>query len=1239
VSEELVGRGARWLHAVETSRFIPARWRGRPRAVRAALAIALTVALTTVGGLVFVPAASADTCANPIVCENNKTGNPRSEWDVSGSGDAGLQGFATKMSVQAGEQIQFKIKTPATSYSIDIYRLGWYDGDGARKWGSATPSVALPQTQPDCVESVDTQVYDCGNWGVSASWTVPSDAVSGVYVARLQRPGAEDGSHIVFVVRNDASTSRVVFQTSDTTWQAYNLYGGSDFYEGGAHGRAYELSYNRPFATRGNMWGRDFLFSNEYPTIRFMERNGYDVSYMSGVDTDVRGQLIKNHKVFLSVGHDEYWSGNQRANVQAARDAGVNLAFLSGNEMYWKTRLDTSRDGANTANRTLVSYKETWSNAKIDPSSEWTGTWRDPRFTPPSNGGRPENALTGQQYMANDDDLPLTVPAEQGNMRLWRNTDAAGKSSGSTVLSDHIIGYESDEDVDNGFRPAGTVQLSRTVGDTPQYLRDFGNTVSPGTTTHSVTLYKASSGALVFDAGTIQWGWGLDEVHDSQAVPLPADQSIQQATINLFADMGVQPATLMSGLSAANASTDVQAPTATITSPAAGAGAVNGNQVTVTGTATDLGGGKVAGVEVSTDGGATWHPATGTTSWSYKFYAAGLGSQTLVARATDDSANLGAASAARTLTLTGSNTLYGTRVPDNPAESDTGGWELGVKVKPSVDGFITGIRFYKGAGNTGTHTGTLWSATGTKIATGTFQNETSTGWQKLTFSTAVPVQAGTTYVASYFAPNGHYAADFFQYFSYRDWASGPIAAVRSTSTSGNGVFKGGSTGFPSDTYNDTNYYVDVIFNDAGSAPPAVAATAPADAATAVDVSVKPTVTFTKAVSSSSIQFTLKDAGGASVAGSTTYDSASKTAKFTPSAALAATTTYTATVKANDSSGTPMDAPGTWSFTTDLAASVETLFASDAVPTVQANDDGGSVELGVKFKPSVSGNVVGIRYYQGAGNTGSHTGTLWSAGGSQLAQLTFPDSSVVGWQVAMFSTPVAVNAGTTYVVSYHAPNGHYSSNSSFFASTYTNGPLSATSVNNGLYKYSSGASFPDNSYNGTNYWVDPLFVAGSGPAPAPGATGFFGDEDVPANSSWNDGGALELGIKFSSDTAGKIKGIKFFKGSGNTGTHTGTLWSSTGSVLATGTFQNESSGGWQTLTFDTPVDITAGTTYVATYYAPNGHYALTSGGLTSGWATLPLHIPSGGAVYRYGGGFPSDGSNGNYWVDVVYQASN
>ena len=110
-------------------------------------------------------------------------------------------------------------------------------------------------------------------------------------------------------MRDDASHSDVVFQTSDTTWQAYNRYGGSNFYTGGGNGRAYKLSYNRPIATRDGPSGRDFFFANEYPMVRFLEKNGYDVSYIAGVDTDRRGDLLTNHKTFLSVGHDEYWSG------------------------------------------------------------------------------------------------------------------------------------------------------------------------------------------------------------------------------------------------------------------------------------------------------------------------------------------------------------------------------------------------------------------------------------------------------------------------------------------------------------------------------------------------------------------------------------------------------------------------------------------------------------------------------------------------------------------------------------------------------------------------------------------------------------------------------------------------------------------------------------------------------------------------------------------------------------------
>src|SRR5579859_7423444 len=518
------------------------------RSARAAVACGLLV-----GSLVLIPAsarADSSPCGagvNAVTCENRNAGTPETDWDVSGAGDPSIQGYATDISVDVGQSISFKIDTDASTYKIDIYRLGYYQGNGARKITSISPSASLPQHQPTCINDPTTGLTDCGNWAVSATWNVPATAVSGVYFARLSRTypdGSEGASQIPFVVRSDLSTSDVFFQTSDETWEAYNTYGGADFYPGGtgpAQGRAYKLSYNRPFGTRGDNAGRDFLFSNEYPMIRFLERNGYDVSYTTGLDSDRRGSLIKNHKLFVSTGHDEYWSGGQRANVEAARDAGVNLAFFSGNEVYWKTRWEPSTDGSNTANRTLVTYKETWANAKIDPSPEWTGTYRDPRFTPPSDGGRPENGLTGTLYMSNTDDLNIQVPANEGRYRLWRNSYVASQAllGNSTTLAPHTIGYESDEDLDNGARPPGLIDLSTTVGPTPQYLRDFGNTVTPGTTTHHLTLYRAPSGALVFGAGTVQWAWGLDSDHDG--TESPADPSMQQATVNLFADMHVQP--------------------------------------------------------------------------------------------------------------------------------------------------------------------------------------------------------------------------------------------------------------------------------------------------------------------------------------------------------------------------------------------------------------------------------------------------------------------------------------------------------------------------------------------------------------------------------------------------------------------------------------------------------------------------------------------------------------------------
>ncbi|WP_051241633.1 N,N-dimethylformamidase beta subunit family domain-containing protein [Azohydromonas australica] len=767
-------------------------------------------------------AAAADSCtapANAIVAENCKAGSPASEWQVSGAGDASLQGFATEMSVNRGGTINFKVDTNASNYRFDIYRLGWYGGLGARKVASVNPTATLPQSQPACLTQASTGLVDCGNWAVSGAWTVPAGAVSGIYVARLVRPDTGGASHIVFVVRDDAGTHDMLFQTSDTTWQAYNSYGGSSLYSGGigtGAGRAYKVSYNRPFNTRAVAGGQDWLFHAEYPMVRWLEANGYDLGYISGIDTDRAGAQLLRAKAFLSVGHDEYWSGTQRANVEAARDAGVSLAFFSGNEVFWKTRWENSIDGSGTPYRTLVSYKETHANAKIDPSPVWTGTWRDPRFSPPADGGRPENALTGTIFMNNDtgSSYAIKVPAADGKMRFWRNTGIATLAAGTTAtLPTGVLGYEWDADLDNGARPPGLIRLSQTTLTTGGALLDYGSTFGTGTVTHRLTLYRHASRAWVFGAGTIQWSWGLDPTHDNAGTP--ADRRMRQATVNLFADMGVQPATLQSPLVAATASTDAARPTSAITAPAAGASVPAGQAVTIRGTASDSGG-VVGGVEVSTDNGATWHPANGRGSWTYAWTPKATGTFTIRSRAVDDSGNLQGTPASRSITVTPMvcpcTAFSAADTPTTPSDPDAATVNVGVKFRVDQNGFVTAVRFYKGSGNTGTHVGALWRADGTLLATATFVNETATGWQQANFSSPVPVTAGTVYVASYRAPNGHYAGDN-GFFSSAGVDSGPIHLLRDGESGGNGVYAygGDSVLFPASSFQGTNYWVDVVF--------------------------------------------------------------------------------------------------------------------------------------------------------------------------------------------------------------------------------------------------------------------------------------------------------------------------------------------------------------------------------------------------------------------------------------------
>jgi hypothetical protein len=417
-------------------------------------------------------------------------------------------------------------------------------------------------------------------------------------------------------------------------------------------------------------------------------------------------------------------------------------------------------------------------------------------------------------------------------------------------------------------------------------------------------------------------------------------------------------------------------------------------------------------------------------------------------------------------------TLFGTTAPASADAGDSGSVELGVRFTPSTNGFVSGVKYYKSAANTGTHTGTLWSSSGAALATGTFSGGTATGWQTLTFADPVAVQAGVTYTASYLAPNGHYAATngfFSDVFS-----NGPLVAPATN----NGVYAYGSgSSRPTNTYQASNYWVDVIFNTVATTEPKVTGTTPANGATGYSLTGSPTATFAAAINPATVVASITPASGSAIATTTSYNATSRTVTISHAAALSPSTEYTVSVQAADPDGNVMSADKTWQFTTTAggASCPCTLFGTTAPASADAGDTS-STELGVRFTPDVDGTVSGVRFYKSAANTGTHTGTLWSAAGDAIATGTFADETATGWQTLTFATPVPVQGGTTYTASYLAPNGHYAATPNFFTTAFSNGPLVAPATNNGVYAYGSGNIFPTSSFSAANYWVDPIFTA-------------------------------------------------------------------------------------------------------------------------------------------------------------------
>lgn len=1310
---------------------------------------------TTAAPTALVAPATATPVATPnkIALENLKQGNPISEWGLEGDGGGTIQGFATEISTNIGQTVDFKIATDSTHYRIDIYRMGYYGGLGARKVDSIEQQLTTAQIQPHPIVDMSLGLIDCGNWSVSASWQIPTDAVSGVYFAKLVREdGTEDASIIPFVVRDDASTSNIVFQTSDTTWQAYNAWGGASLYYGEvpvdpanmigylppncscglqAIGRASAVSYNRPIITNTSPVGgsHDYIFGVESSAISWLEQNGYDVSYISGVDATRSGALLLNHDAYLSVGHDEYWSAEQRANVEAARDAGVNLAFWSGNECYWKVRWESSIDGSGQAYRTMVCYKETWGTS-TDPSNVGTGTWRDPRYADP--GQEPENSLTGTMFQVDSyRQDTISIPYDYSQLRFWRNTDVSQTKEGDTYnLVQNLLGYEWDSDVENGFRPDGLVNLSLSSISVDTYLRDYGATIGSAVATHSLTMYRAASGALVFGAGTVFWSWGLSDNH--QGPTTSTDRNVQQAMVNMFADMGIQPTTLDASLILATQSTDTLKPTSSVTSPIVGASFLEGQHVTITGTAQDFGGGIVAGVEISTDGGQHWFKATGRENWSYNWVVQASGTYTIMSRAVDDSVNMETPSVGKqvTVTLPGTQGLW--TLADKPAVEtaiDRDSVELGLRFQTTTAGFVEGIRFYKGFYNIGDHAVSLWRADGTLLATGVSVGESLSGWQTVMFSSPIQIAAGTTYVASYHS-NGFYSVTG-NYFS-DPYGSGALKAV-----DGGGVFAYGTTAgtFPGQSPGTgTNYWVDVVF-DAGPNSAPVATDDTGLVITSNDTVVISIASLVGNDTDPNADALTISAVGNAVNGTVTLNKQNRTVIFTPTNNYSGPASFTYTL----SDGRGGTDQGSVSLTVNPGPTGETLFTSSEGPAGGSFNDGQPMELGMKFVASSSGLITGIRYYKASGDTGPHTGSLWTADGTLVATVSFADSgSVNGWQTATFANAVHIAAGTTYVASY-STTGSYVATANYFTSAHTNGALTALAGSNGVYTVGSSA-FPTASYQSTNYWVDvvynkstgnaapvaandngyttysntalsiaaasllandtdadgdPLSITGVNGAvngtvtfnsqtksvtftPTAGYTGaasfsysisdglggtasatvsltvgtppgggttssLFTPADTSGVAAANDANSVELGVKFIASASGQITGLAYFRSAQDAGTHVGSLWTASGQLLAQATFINETAGGWQTVSFTQPINVTAGTTYVASYHS-NGFYSATANYFTtdhtSGALTAPASSVSGGnGVYAYGTGslFPTASYNAtNYWVDVLYK---
>jgi hypothetical protein len=500
----------------------------RRRTIALLLGLALAALLAQAGS------GRSRSAANPIQAENALPGT--SAWYVVQAPPPSVEGYTSESSVAPGDVVHLHVSTaPVARYRVEVYRLGWYSGAGGRLIGCmpgcASDELGVARVHPGPDGSGET----VAGWPVTDELTIPTDAVSGYYVANLvltSGPYRGEASTVFFVVRPaPSSRSAILVQVPVNTWQAYNEWGGKSLYGFNSTdlAAANRVSFDRPIAPAGQwpiVW--------EVPLIRFLEREGYDVTYQTDLDTHLRPGTLLDHRLVMTSGHDEYWTKEMRDAFEAARDAGTNLAFMGANAGYWQVRYE---DGG----RTMVGYKST-ADPVADPALR-TILFRDL--------GRPECELEGVMHQggfrhATDENLDYR-PTAAALADPW----FAGTGFDASSVVQDVVGRE--WDTVPGVPPSGCA---------PPTLRVLFHYSGPSGEASAVR-YVAPSGARVFASGSLQFAWGLDTfATEEEGHANPPDPRLQQFMQNAIADMTrpAPPATVAPSLAGRTVSVDVSQP-------------------------------------------------------------------------------------------------------------------------------------------------------------------------------------------------------------------------------------------------------------------------------------------------------------------------------------------------------------------------------------------------------------------------------------------------------------------------------------------------------------------------------------------------------------------------------------------------------------------------------------------------------------------------------------------------------